>query len=314
MKKRVISAKNAAKRAKRVSERRDAPVENPINWFPGHMARTRREIAENLKQVDIVLELLDARIPYSSQNPEIPRLTETRPRLTLLSKSSLADSALTERWKKYFAENGRNCIFYDIRTGEGIDKIAPEIRRVCADKLKKYEEKGMNRPLRAMIVGIPNVGKSSLINRLAADKKAKVEDRPGVTRTAQWVKTSIGVELLDMPGVLWPKFDEKRVGENLALTGAIKDAVTDTGELACTLCMRLRDIYPERLFERYKLTEEETADLMGWEIVELIGRRRGFLISGGEVDFDRTAKMLLDEFRGGVIGKITLEVPGGKNA
>ena len=285
-----------------------------IQWFPGHMAKTRRMISENLKMTDIVFELLDARIPYSSQNPEIPDLTKTRPRLTLLSKSSLADEKLMEKWKKYLTDGGRECIFYDVRTGEGIDKIAPASRRLCAEKLARDEQKGMTRPLRAMIVGIPNVGKSSLINRLAADKKAKVENRPGVTLNKQWVKTSIGIDLLDMPGVLWPKFDERRVGENLAMTGAIKDDIMDIETLATTLCVRLRESYPELMCQRYKLTTDEISDIEGWEIVEMIGRKRGFLVSGGEINFERTAKMLLDEFRSGAIGKITLEAPGGKNA
>lgn len=282
-----------------------------IQWFPGHMAKTRRMISENLSLVDVVFELLDARIPYSSQNPEIKKLTSQKPRITLLSKSSLADKSATAKWKKYFEENGRRCIFYDLRTGEGIDKIQPLVREICAEKLSRYEEKGMNRPLKAMIVGIPNVGKSSLINRLAADKKAKVENRPGVTVNKQWVKTSIGIDLLDMPGVLWPKFEERRVGENLALTGAIKDDVTDIETLSCTLCLRLRESYPEQLCSRYKLEMSEIEDLQGFEIVELIGRRRGFLVSGGEINFERTANMLLDEYRAGTIGRITLELPEG---
>ena len=282
-----------------------------IQWFPGHMAKTRRLIAENMKAVDIVFELLDARIPYSSQNPEIAKLTSTKPRLTLLSKSSLADKEISEEWKKYFSSSGRECIFYDVRTGEGIDKIAPACRRLCAEKLARDAAKGMNRPLCAMIVGIPNVGKSSLINRLAADKKAKVENRPGVTKNLQWVKTLIGIDLLDMPGVLWPKFDERRVGENLAMTGAIKDEITDIESLACALYERLMGICPEKLCDRYKISVGEVSELENWEAVELIGRRRGFLVSGGEVNFERTAKMLVDEFRSGAIGRITLERPRG---
>ena len=280
-----------------------------IQWFPGHMAKTRRLIAENLKAVDIVFELLDARIPYSSQNPEIAKLTSTKPRLTLLSKSSLANKDISEEWRSFFASNGRECIFYDVRTGEGIDKIAPMCRKMCAEKLSRNAAKGINRPLCAMIVGIPNVGKSSLINRLAADKKAKVENRPGVTKTLQWVKTSIGIDLLDMPGVLWPKFDERRVGENLAITGAIKDDITDIETLSCALYERLLSVCPEKLYERYKISAEDVDGLQSWEAVELIGRRRGFLISGGDVNFERTAKMLVDEFRSGAIGRITLERP-----
>ncbi|MCQ2770175.1 MAG: ribosome biogenesis GTPase YlqF [Clostridia bacterium] len=285
-----------------------------IQWFPGHMAKTRRMITENLKLVDVVFELLDARIPYSSQNPEIPKLTSGKPRLTLLSKTSLADPKVTARWQEYYQSVGRKCIFYDVRTGEGLDKIGPAVNELCADKLAKYKEKGMIRPLKAMIVGIPNVGKSSLINKIATDKKAKVEDRPGVTKDMQWVKTSYGIDLMDMPGVLWPKFEERRVGENLAMTGAVKDEITELESLAGALCKRLYEIYPELLCQRYKLEMSELEDLEIWQIFELIGKKRGFLISGGEINYDRTARMLLDEFRSGKIGRITLEVPGGKHA
>ena len=281
-----------------------------IQWFPGHMAKTRRLITENLKDVDLVIELLDARIPKSSENPEIARLVASKPRLTLLSKSSLADPAATEAWKKAYAEAGRECIFYDCRTGEGINAIAPAARRLCADKLERYREKGMDgRKLRAMIVGIPNVGKSSLINRLAATNKAKVENRPGVTLTKQWITTSLGIDLLDMPGILWPKFDDKIVGENLAVTGAIRDEVMDIEMLACVLANRLRTRYMDLLATRYKLKPEGTEDMTDFELAEYIGRKRGFLVSGGEVDFLRTSNMLLDEFRGGKIGRITLEMP-----
>ncbi len=281
-----------------------------IQWFPGHMAKTRRMISENLKDVDLTIELLDARIPKSSENPEIARLVASKPKLTLLSKTSLADPAATEAWKKYFADKGRECIFYDCRTGEGISAIAPAARRLCSDRLERYKEKGMEgRKLRAMIVGIPNVGKSSLINRLSSTNKAKVEDRPGVTLNKQWITTSLGIDLLDMPGILWPKFDDQRVGENLALTGAIRDEIMDVEMLACVLAGRLRERYPALLSARYKLKAEDFADTTDFELAERIGRRRGFLISGGEVDFLRTSNMFLDEFRGGKIGRITIEVP-----
>ena len=281
-----------------------------IQWFPGHMAKTRRLITENLKDVDLVIELLDARIPKSSENPEIARLVAAKPRLTLLSKSSLADPVATDAWKKAFAEAGRECIFYDCRTGEGMNAIAPAARRLCADKLERYHEKGMDgRKLRAMIVGIPNVGKSSLINKLAATNKAKVENRPGVTLTKQWITTSLGIDLLDMPGILWPKFEDQIVGENLAVTGAIRDEIMDIEMLACVLANRLRTRYMDLLATRYKLKPEDTEEMTDFELAEYIGRKRGFLISGGEVDFLRTSNMLLDEFRGGKIGRITLEVP-----
>lgn len=282
-----------------------------IQWFPGHMAKTRRMITENLPAVDIVIEILDARIPYSSQNPEIKRLCKDKPMLTLLSKSSLADRNISEKWKRYFENDGRSCIFIDSISGMGIKEIGNTVRKILCDKVQKYESKGMNKSLKAMIVGIPNVGKSSLINRLAGQKKAKVEDRPGVTVNKQWVSTNIGIDLLDMPGVLWPKFEEERVGESLAITGAIKDKVTDVERIATVLVGRLRTIYPVLLCERYKLGDiEQYADLEDWELTELIGRKRGFLVSGGEVNYERTSNMLLDEFRAAKIGAITLEVPG----
>lgn len=282
-----------------------------IQWFPGHMAKTRRMIAENLKKVDLTIEIRDSRIPFSSSNPEIKRLTDAKPRLVLLSKCSQADPSVTAEWKRYFAEIGENALFYDCKTNEGISEIAPAARRLCAEKLQSWQGKGMDgRHLRAMIVGIPNVGKSSLINRLAADKKAKVEDRPGVTLNKQWVTTSIGIDLLDTPGVLWSKFDERRVGENLAITGAIKDDIMDTDELATALCERMKSIYPRLLTERYGISEEAVSDeTQPWETVEAIGKKRGFLVRGGEVDFSRTAKMLLDELRGGKMGRISFERP-----
>lgn len=289
-------------------------IKTTIQWFPGHMAKTRRMISENMKQVDLTLELLDARIPQSSGNPEIAKLTEAKPRLVLLSKASLASAEATAKWREYFEKKRESAIFYDCRTGVGINEIAPAVKRLCAERLDRWREKGMEgRKLRAMIVGIPNVGKSSLINRLAENKKAKVENRPGVTLNKQWVATSLGIDLLDTPGVLWPKFDDRTVGENLALTGAIKDEIMDTEMLAVILCRRLRELCPALLCERYKLGEPSVLDgLQDWEIAELIGKKRGFLISGGEIDFERTSNMLLDEFRSGKIGRITLELPSGK--
>lgn len=279
-----------------------------IQWFPGHMAKTRRMMKEMLPQTDLIIELLDARIPASSKNPELNRLAGNKPVLTLLAKSSLADPAASERWKKHFADEGRTCLFIDSTTGYGINSIAPAVREVMAEKLKRYESKGMTgKNLRVMIAGIPNVGKSSLINRLSGGKHAKVEDRPGVTRDKQWINTGIGLELLDTPGVLWPKFEDQTVGENLAVTGAIRGEILDTERIAVILCERLRDRYPELISARYRLGD--VSQLAGWEIFGLVGRKRGFLISGGEIDTERTAVMLLDEFRGGKIGRITLEEP-----
>ena len=280
-----------------------------IQWFPGHMAKTRRMIADNLKNVDIVIEILDARIPYSSRNPEISRLTAGKPTLLLLNKASLADPEQNQKWKQQYTKDNTVCLLTDCVTGEGMKSLAPTIREILADKLKKYEEKGMSgRRVRAMVLGIPNVGKSSLINRICGNKKTKVENRPGVTLDKQWVSTNIGVDLLDMPGILWPKFEEKRVGENLALTGAIRDGVLDIESLATVLCKRLRLLYPEMLAARYKLGDlsayEEYSD---YELFEAIGKKRGFLISGGEVNTERTAIMLLDEFRAAKIGRITID-------
>ncbi len=280
-----------------------------IQWFPGHMAKTRRMISENLKNVDIVIEILDARIPYSSRNPEIARLTAGKPTLLLLNKASLADPQQNKRWQSCYTEGETKCLLTDCVKGDGMRELAPAIRELLADKLRRYEEKGMTgRRVRAMVLGIPNVGKSSLINRICGNKKTRVEDRPGVTLDKQWVSTNIGVDLLDMPGILWPKFEERRVGENLALTGAIRDGVLDIESLAVILCKRLRRLYPRELCTRYKLGEPSAiADLTDYELFEAIGRKRGFLISGGEVNTERTAIMLLDEFRGAVIGRMTLD-------
>ncbi len=282
-----------------------------IQWFPGHMAKTRRMIAENLKLVDITLELRDARIPESSENPEIASLTAGKPRLVLLTKASLADPAVTSAWIQHIRAEGAEALAIDSVTGENMNKIAPTVRRMLKEKLQRYEEKGMTgRRLKAMIVGVPNVGKSSLVNRLCGSKKAKVEDRPGVTLNKQWVSTSLDIDLMDMPGVLWPKFEDPRTGENLALTGAIRDAILDIESLAGLLCVRLLEVAPTPFCTRYKLGDP--APLSGMkphELLSLVGRKRGFLISGGEIDTERAATILLDEFRGGKIGRISLEKP-----
>ena len=283
---------------------------NPIQWFPGHMAKTKRMMRECLSEVDIIIELLDARIPYSSKNPEINSLINGKPKLTVLTKSTLADPEITRKWVEKYAKKGEKMVVIDSTAGIGIDALADAVREIMAKKLERYHLKGMDgRKLKAMIVGIPNVGKSSLINRIAGNKKAKVEDRPGVTVDKQWVPTKIGFDLLDMPGVLWPKFEDQRVGENLAMTGAIKDQILDTEEIAMILCSRLMSVAPEMFMTRYKLTEEETEGLDSYDLFELVGRKRGFLISGGEINHKRTADTLLDEFRGGKIGRISLEKP-----
>ena len=283
---------------------------NPIQWFPGHMAKTRRMMKECLGEVDIILELLDARIPYSSKNPEIEKLIGDKPRITILTKSTLANDNISKKWEEKFNRDGIKTVIIDSTQNIGIDNLAKAVREVLAEKIQRYEAKGMHgRKLKAMIVGIPNVGKSSLINRIAGAKKAKVEDRPGVTMTKQWVPTEIGLDLLDMPGVLWPKFEDSTVGENLALTGAIRDKILDTEELAMILCSRMMTVAKEAFMTRYKLTDDEVEGLDSYDLFELVGRKRGFLISGGQINHQRCAEMLLDEFRGGKIGRITLEMP-----
>lgn len=281
-----------------------------IQWFPGHMAKTRRLISENLKEVDIIIEILDARIPYSSKNPEIAKIIGDKPSLTILNKASLADKKITQKWIEYYKSNGKYAISVDCITGEGLSLISGAVKKILADKIERYENKGMNKKLRAMFVGIPNVGKSSLINKICGSKKAKVENRPGVTLNKQWIPTNIGFDLMDMPGVLWPKFEEKAVGENLAITGAIKDAILDTEYIAVVLCARLKALAPELFMTRYKIKEDElNACQTNYEVFELVGRKRGFLISGGEINTERTAATLLEEFRSAKIGAISLEIP-----
>ena len=279
-----------------------------IQWFPGHMAKTRRMIKENLRYVDAVIEILDARIPLSSRNPEIKSLIGGKPALVMLNKSLLADPGQTELWQKDYTAGNALCISTDCLSGQGLNQIAPALRDLCAEVLAKNARRRVSRPLRAMVLGIPNVGKSTLINRLGCAKKAKVEDRPGVTRDRQWVSTPLGIDLLDMPGMLWPKFDERQVGENLAITGAIRDSLLDREEIAAAIIARLRRYYPELLCGRYNLGSiEGYVDLSDFELLEVIGKKRGYLVTGGEVDTLRTAGMLLDELREGKIGRITLD-------
>ena len=274
------------------------------------MAKTRRLMQESLGQVDIVLELLDARIPYSSKNPEIERLLGTKPKIAVLTKSALANPEVTRAWVEYYKQRGVYAVVIDNNTGAGIGTLEEAVRTVMCEKLERYQNKGMGgRKLKAMIVGIPNVGKSSLINKLAGAKKAKVENRPGVTLNKQWIPTEIGLDLLDMPGVLWPKFEEERVGQNLAMTGAIRDQILDIEEISMLLCGRLMEVAPKEFMARYKLTEAETEGLDCYDLFELVGRKRGFLVSGGEINHQRTAEMLLEEFRSAKIGRISLEKP-----
>jgi ribosome biogenesis GTPase A len=268
-------------------------------------------MSESIGLVDLVIEIRDARIPISSKNPEIERLCSDKPRLILLSKADLANPDINAAWKRHFQAEGVLAVVCDFVSGKGVSDIPVAIREIMAEKIARYEAKGMaGKQIRAMIVGIPNVGKSSLINKLCGSKKAKVENRPGVTLNKQWIPTTIGLDLMDMPGVLWPKFEEKEVGENLAITGAIKDAILDTEYIAVILCSRLKALSPEQFMARYKITQAEL-DLceMDYELFELVGKKRGFLISGGEINTERTASTLLEEFRNSKIGSISLEMP-----
>lgn len=279
-----------------------------IQWFPGHMAKTRRMMVENLKLVDAVVEVTDARIPRSSRNPEMDSLVGRKPRIVVLNKCDAADDAVTSQWIESYKNIGVPAIATDCRSGKNVAKILPLVKNVLEDDIKRWSERGMTgRSIRLMIVGIPNVGKSSLINRLVGSKRAKVEDRPGVTKGKQWVSVSNDIELLDMPGVLWPKFEDKDVGLSLAFTGAVKDDIMDMEMLACEFITRLRSIDSGVLKQRYNVDVSE--DMTSYEVLEAIGRRRGFLISGGEINTERAAIILMDEFRSGKLGRISLELP-----
>ena len=279
-----------------------------VQWFPGHMARTRRIMASNLKLVDIVIELCDARIPQSSRNPEIDKIVGKKPRLILLNKSDYADPVATEQWITYYKKKGIPAIACDCRSGRGVKNLLPAVREVLAERIASWQANGMvGRPIRMMIVGIPNVGKSSLINRLSGTRSAKVEDRPGVTRGKQWVSLEEGMELLDMPGVLWPKFEDKAAGERLAFIGSVNDQILDIEYLAMRLLDTLRPEYTAALAERYRLEAETVEDLDSYDLLEAIAKKRGMLMAGGKVNTERAAIMLLDEFRDASIGRVTLE-------
>lgn len=277
-----------------------------IQWYPGHMAKTRRLIAENAKNVHLFIEVLDARIPVSSRNPVLPSLTGDKPVLLLLNKASLADPIKSRAFLRAYTNKNTACILCDCVTGEGLNRIPDTVRTLLSERVERYEAKGQaGRHLRAMVVGIPNTGKSTLINRLSGASRLKAENRPGVTRDKQWVATKLGLDLLDMPGVLWPRFEEPTIGENLALTGAIKDDILDIEHLAEVLLRRLRTLYPAELAARYKLSDWES--LTDAELVAAIGKKRGCLIPGGIVDTERVSNLLLDEFRAGRIGRLTID-------
>ena len=283
-------------------------MEGTIQWFPGHMAKTKRKLKESLPLVDAVAEIIDARIPLSSRNPDLDGLVEGKPRLVVMNKADLADEAASRKWERHFAQAGITAMTADCKSGKGLNRFPVLLRDILAPQIAAWEAKGMvGRPVRAMVVGIPNAGKSSFINRLARGGRAKVEDRPGVTRGNQWFAAEGGVQLLDTPGVLWPKFDDQAAARRLAYTGAIKDELLDGEELAAGLLESLARDYEPLLCARYKLGNDLPAD--GWELLERIGRKRGMLVSGGEVDTQRAAAAILDDFRGGKIGRITLEFP-----
>ncbi len=272
------------------------------------MTKTKRMIKASLPLVDAVVEIVDARIPESSKNPDLGSLIEGKPRIVILNKADAADGSSTQKWLSWYSRQGITAIAADCRSGKGLNKFVPAVREVLSGVLKKYESKGMKgRTLHLMVVGIPNVGKSSFINRLAGQKKAKVEDRPGVTRDKQWIRISDDIELLDMPGVLWPKFDDMTVGEKLAFTGAVKDDVVDTEALASRLLYILSGLYGKRISERYKIDVSECED--GYELLLKVGKARGMLISGGEINTERAAAAVLDEYRSGKLGQMTLELP-----
>ena len=278
-----------------------------IQWYPGHMTKTRRQIEADLKQVDAVCEIVDARIPMSSRNPDIDSICAGKPRIIVLNRMDLADPAATKRWAAHFKSKGYAVLATDCKSRKGIADFTPAARAACAEKLQRDAARGMNRPLRVMVVGIPNVGKSTLINQISGRKGAKAENRPGVTRGKQWVTVDSGLLLLDTPGILWPKFEDPNVGMMLAYTGAVKEGVIDLEELACRLMELLHKFYPQTLLERYKV--EAPAGTPGWELLEMAGRKRGYLLSGAEVNTERMAKVLMDEYRGGKLGRFTLEEP-----
>jgi len=279
-----------------------------IQWYPGHMTKTRRMMEENLKLVDAVCEILDARIPISSRNPDMDSICGNKPRLVILNRIDLADPVMVRRWSEYFKSKGMAVVATDCKSKKGINGFVPAVRELLAEKLRRYAEKGqVGRPLKIMVVGIPNVGKSTFINQIAGRKGAKAENRPGVTRGKQWVNVDQGLLLLDTPGILWPKFEDPNVGIRLAYTGAVKDDVIDLETLACHLIRMLWQQYPDSIRERYKI--DLPADAEGWELLEAAGRKRGFLVSGGEVNTERMARVLLEEYRSCKLGRFTLETP-----
>lgn len=284
-----------------------------IQWFPGHMTKTKRQIQSSLKLVDAVAEIIDARIPVSSRNPDLAKLVQNKPRVILLNKCDMANQTATKMWIDYFKKQNLVAIPVDCKSGRGLDKFAPAVNTVMSHKIARLKEKGMVNPtIRIMIVGIPNVGKSSFINKMVKKNRAKVEDRPGVTRGNQWYTIAKNLEMLDTPGVLWPKFDDKTVGEHLAFTGAVQDQILDIELLAVRLLDFIKELKPADFITRFKLENEDIENIDSYELLKMIGKKRGMLVSGGEIDTERAAIMLLDEFRSAKLGRITVEMPQGR--
>lgn len=284
-----------------------------IQWFPGHMTKTKRQIQSSLKLVDAVAEIIDARIPVSSRNPDLAKLVQNKPRVILLNKCDMANQTATKMWIDYFKKQNLVAIPVDCKSGRGLDKFAPAVNTVMSHKIARLKEKGMVNPtIRIMIVGIPNVGKSSFINKMVKKNRAKVEDRPSVTRGNQWYTIAKNLEMLDTPGVLWPKFDDKTVGEHLAFTGAVKDQILDIELLAVRLLDFIKELKPADFITRFKLENEDVENIDSYELLKMIGKKRGMLVSGGEIDTERAAIMLLDEFRSAKLGRITVEMPQGR--
>ena len=284
-----------------------------IQWFPGHMTKTKRQIQSSLKLVDAVAEIIDARIPASSRNPDLAKLVQNKPRVILLNKCDMANQTATKMWIDYFKKQNLVAIPVDCKSDRGLDKFAPAVNTVMSHKIARLKEKGMVNPtIRIMIVGIPNVGKSSFINKMVKKNRAKVEDRPGVTRGNQWYTIAKNLEMLDTPGVLWPKFDDKTVGEHLAFTGAVKDQILDIELLAVRLLDFIKELKPADFITRFKLENEDIENIDSYELLKMIGKKRGMLVSGGEIDTERAAIMLLDEFRSAKLGRITVEMPQGR--
>ena len=290
----------------------------PISWFPGHMAKTRRQITEDLKMIDVVVEILDARIPNSSQNPDIRQITQNKKKVIVLNKYDLSDKVKVEKWIEYFNKKGQKVVLADSLTGRGINETTRQIQKIMEDDMQKMADKGrIGRKIRVMIVGIPNVGKSSFINRISKKTSAEVGNKPGVTKQKQWIRINDKIELLDTPGVLWPKFENEKVAMNLAITGTIKDDILELTEVAYTLIKFMLENYKSNLLQRYSLNEEQIEEILKqdqakneniYEIMQLIGKKRGAIL-GGRIDDERTSKLILDDFRSGKLGNITLELP-----